>query len=233
MIQRIRRVLGNPVTRNAFFLLLLTMSNYLVYFLTVPYQARVLGAELFGKVAFATAIAAYFQLFFDFGFMLSGTAQIASADGDVRAMSRINSTIILAKLPLLGVALVALTVMCFSVPAIAEDPALYVLAILSVAPASLLPDYVYRGIQRMRPMSVRVIGFRLLSALLLFAVVRSPADYLLVPVTILVGNAASLATAREAKFIEEGTLRRAGYTHDGKVDLVILSRLAHDPRPRL
>lgn len=47
------------------------------------------------------------------------------------------------------------------------------------------------------------------------------------------GNAASLATARKAKFIEEGTLRRAGYTHDGKVDLVILSRLAHDPRPRL
>ena len=54
-----------------------------------------------------------------------------------------------------------------------------------------------------------------------------------VEVLVATGNAASLATARKAKFIEEGTLRRAGYTHDGKVDLVILSRLAHDPRPRL
>ena len=54
-----------------------------------------------------------------------------------------------------------------------------------------------------------------------------------VEVLVATGNAASLATARKAKFIEEGTLLRAGYTHDGKVDLVILSRLAHDPRPRL
>ncbi len=44
-------------------------------------------------------------------------------------------------------------------------------------------------------------------------------------------NAASLATARRALFSEEGTMRRAGHTHEGPVDLVVLSRLATDPRP--
>ena len=53
-----------------------------------------------------------------------------------------------------------------------------------------------------------------------------------VEVLVATGNLASLATARKAMFLEEGTLRRAGYVHDGKVDLVILSRLAEDPRPR-
>ncbi|GAB2485278.1 GNAT family N-acetyltransferase [Luteococcus sediminum] len=52
-----------------------------------------------------------------------------------------------------------------------------------------------------------------------------------VEVLVATGNTASLVTARKAGFIEEGTLRRAGYVHDGKVDLVILSRLADDPRP--
>jgi RimJ/RimL family protein N-acetyltransferase len=52
-----------------------------------------------------------------------------------------------------------------------------------------------------------------------------------VEVMVATGNAASLATARNAFFIEEGLLRRAGYVHEGPVDLVILSRLASDPRP--
>jgi len=52
-----------------------------------------------------------------------------------------------------------------------------------------------------------------------------------VEVMVATGNAASLATARKALFIEEGLLRRAGYVHEGPVDLVILSRLASDPRP--
>lgn len=53
-----------------------------------------------------------------------------------------------------------------------------------------------------------------------------------VEVLVATDNVASLATARKAGFIEEGTLRRAGYTHDGKVDLVIFSRLTHDHRPQ-
>ncbi|GAA1396388.1 GNAT family N-acetyltransferase [Luteococcus peritonei] len=45
-------------------------------------------------------------------------------------------------------------------------------------------------------------------------------------------NHGSLTTARRALFIEEGRLRHAGHTHEGPVDLVVLSRLADDPRPR-
>ena len=52
-----------------------------------------------------------------------------------------------------------------------------------------------------------------------------------VEVRVAPGNTASLATARKALFVEEGTLRQAGYIHSGPVDLVILSRLGSDPRP--
>ncbi|ROR55091.1 RimJ/RimL family protein N-acetyltransferase [Luteococcus japonicus] len=44
-------------------------------------------------------------------------------------------------------------------------------------------------------------------------------------------NGASLGVARRAGFIEEGLMRRAGFTHAGPTDLVLFSRLADDPRP--
>jgi RimJ/RimL family protein N-acetyltransferase len=53
-----------------------------------------------------------------------------------------------------------------------------------------------------------------------------------VELRIATGNDGSLRSARRAGFVEEGTLRRAGVTHDGPVDLAMLSRLDTDPPPR-
>lgn len=46
-----------------------------------------------------------------------------------------------------------------------------------------------------------------------------------------VGNTASQRVAEKAGFRREGVLRRAGHTHEGPVDLVVLSRLANDAAP--
>ncbi len=43
------------------------------------------------------------------------------------------------------------------------------------------------------------------------------------------GNAASRRVAEKARFTYEGTARNAGYTHDGRVDLQIFSRVPADP----
>lgn len=46
-----------------------------------------------------------------------------------------------------------------------------------------------------------------------------------------VGNVASQRVAEKAGFRREGVLRRAGYTHGGPVDLIVLSRVADDSPP--
>lgn len=53
-----------------------------------------------------------------------------------------------------------------------------------------------------------------------------------VEVQVAAGNAASLATARRALFVEEGTRRRAAVLASGPVDHVVFSRLYDDPRPQ-
>ena len=49
-----------------------------------------------------------------------------------------------------------------------------------------------------------------------------------VEVRTVVGNVGSQRVAEKAGFRREGALRRAGYTHGGPVDLVVLSRIAED-----
>lgn len=50
-----------------------------------------------------------------------------------------------------------------------------------------------------------------------------------VEVRIATGNHASIGVALRSGFRLEGTLRRAGMTHQGPVDLLVLSRLVTDP----
>ena len=63
--------------KNTAMLYLLQLSGYLFSVLTVPYQTRILGPVLYGVVGVAVATMAYFQLFMDFGFLLSATEDIS------------------------------------------------------------------------------------------------------------------------------------------------------------
>lgn len=65
--------------QNTVMLYLLTFSNYFLSLVVVPYETRVLGVEVFGVLGAATAIMVYFQLVVDFGFLLSGTQEVAKA----------------------------------------------------------------------------------------------------------------------------------------------------------
>ena len=63
--------------KNTVMLYILTFSNYLFSFITVPYQTRILGPEIYGDLGFAMSFATYIQLFLDFGFILSSTEEVA------------------------------------------------------------------------------------------------------------------------------------------------------------
>ncbi|MFR8331061.1 MAG: oligosaccharide flippase family protein [Oscillospiraceae bacterium] len=68
--------------QNTVMLYLLTFSNYFLSLVVVPYETRVLGVEVFGVLGAATAIMVYFQLVVDFGFLLSGTQEVAKSRDD-------------------------------------------------------------------------------------------------------------------------------------------------------
>lgn len=68
--------------QNTFMLYLLTFSNYFLSLVVVPYETRILGPTVYGTLGAATAIMVYFQLVIDFGFLLSGTQEVARSRDD-------------------------------------------------------------------------------------------------------------------------------------------------------
>ena len=63
---------------NIIALAIVQASNYILPLISLPYLARVLGAESFGKVVFAQAFMMYFVLIVEYGFSWSATRKVAA-----------------------------------------------------------------------------------------------------------------------------------------------------------
>lgn len=173
---------------NTFFLYIVTFSNQLINLVTVPYQTRILGATIFGKIGVVLSVMAYVQIFMDFGFILSATAQVAKAEGNVKEISRIMSIVTIVKLCLSIVAFGSMLLVMFFIPKFKTDIYLYLFYFIAYLLNSLLPDFIYRGLENMRWISLRTLGIRLFFMITMFVFVKSEKDYLLIPIFLASGN---------------------------------------------
>ena len=173
---------------NTIMLYILTFSNVLFSFMTVPYQTRVLGPETYGVLGFAFATITYFQLVLDFGFLVSGTAEIAREKNDPVKIAKICESILLGKCFLLAVCAVAMFVLCETVPAFAEAKTVFWVLLLYSFMNTLIPDFLYRGMEQMQPITYRVVLMKLIFTIGVFVFVKEKADYILVPWLYLLGS---------------------------------------------
>ena len=111
--------------KNTVMLYLLRFSTYFFSFITVPYQTRVMGKEIYGKIGIATALMMYFQLFLDFGFLLSGTEEVAKNREDKNKLCGIFSSIVILKIFFSLISAVALLMICNFIPQYKGDMTLY------------------------------------------------------------------------------------------------------------
>lgn len=62
---------------NFMWLSALQVAGYVFPLITMPYLARIIGVEGFGKIAFASAIMVWIQTIADWGFNLTATRDVA------------------------------------------------------------------------------------------------------------------------------------------------------------
>lgn len=199
---------AKKLASNTLMLSILSFSGYFLALVTLPYQSRILGPELFGMVSFAMAFGLYFQLLIDFGFTLSATEQIAKHRHDTHRVSKIVSTVTWNKLLLAGISLMVLAILCTSLDPFKQDPLLYLLFALGYIFIAITPDYLYRGMENMKAIAVRTLIIRAASIGLIFVFLKAPSDYYVVPALLALGNAAALlytfwdAHRKEVRFVK-------------------------------
>ncbi|MBC1975423.1 oligosaccharide flippase family protein [Listeria booriae] len=177
---------------NTIFLYALTFSGYFFSLITVPYQTRILGPEFYGKVGFAVAMMTYFRLVIDFGFILSATADVAKNREDAQKVASIYTAVMYAKGMLTALSFVVLLGICYAVPMLRQDMFLYLLTFASVAVSAFLPDFLYRGLETMKRITIRTLIIQAFFVLMIFLFLKTPQHYYFVPLFTLIGNAVAL-----------------------------------------
>lgn len=178
--------------KNTIMLYILQFSTYFLSLVTVPYQTRVLGPVVYGYVGVALAVMAYFQLFMDFGFLLSATEDISKNRDDKEYINRKFTSVTLLKLILAAASMVVMITLCFTVPMFAQNKELYIIYIIAYVVNALLPDYLYRGIEQMTAITVRTVIIKVFFTVMIFVFLKTEDDYLVMPILLLIGNVAAL-----------------------------------------
>lgn len=181
------------LAKNTGFLYLLSLSSQIVNLALIPFETRVLGSEAYGVIALAVAMSSVVTVLLDFGFILSATERTVKLVGDTRGLARLLGNVACAKAYLaLAVGFVVSALVIFVQP-FSDHRALFLLYYLAYAVSAFLPDFFYRGHEDMRIITVRTMAVKVVSALPIFFLLRSPADMWVVPALLLVGNAAAVA----------------------------------------
>ena len=176
---------------NTLMLYILTFSNYLISLAIVPYESRVLrknGEAGFGVLGVATAIMVYFQLFIEFGFMNSATEEVSKHQNDAKRLNTILTSVTLCKLVLSAIAFLTLYILCQVIPAWNGKFQLYLLFFIGTAINALLPDYLYRGLEKMSAITIRTVSIRAFSAGGILLFLKQPEDLWVIPLFTAIGN---------------------------------------------
>ncbi|WP_195267588.1 oligosaccharide flippase family protein [Eubacterium sp. 1001713B170207_170306_E7] len=174
--------------KNTIMLYVLQFSNYFFSFITVPYQTRVLGPEFYGKIGLATALMVYFQLFTDFGFILSATEEVALNRENKKIISKVYTSVTVLKIIFGFFSFAVMLILCTIFTKFREDSLLYFLYLAGTVINSFLPDYLYRGLERMSDITYRTLFTKGLFTILIFIFLKKPEDYIVVPILIGIGN---------------------------------------------
>ena len=178
--------------KNTIMLYIMQFSTYFLSFIVVPYETRVLGATVYGKVGVATAIMVYFQLVIDFGFILSATEEVSLHRDDKQRVSRIFTSVTINKILLTIGSIVVLAVLCQAMPSWREDRTFYMLFLVATAVNSMMPDYLYRGLEQMETITVRAVVIKAFFTVMIVLLLKKPEQYCLIPILNIIGYAATL-----------------------------------------
>jgi polysaccharide transporter, PST family len=144
--------------------------------LGLPFLARTLGPEAWGKVAAAQGFAMTAGVVVEYGFNLSAVRQVARARESREELRRIFSAVLTVQLLCyLAVCLLA-GVLRSSIQLFSEDGLLLAAALLWMAPQVISLQWYFQGIEKMATLSGWILAGRCAGLAAMFCLVKGPSD---------------------------------------------------------
>lgn len=172
---------GKTVFANFGYLSLLQIAGYVFPLITMPYLARVIGADGFGKIAFASAVVVWFQTVVDWGFNLTVTRDVAQYRDDREKVSQIFSNVLWARCLLMLISGVVLLGLVAIVPYFRENVAVILITFLMIPGYILFPDWMFQSLEKMKYTTIFNLLMKLLFTFAVFIFINKREDYVIQP----------------------------------------------------
>ena len=169
----------HSIKKNFIMNALLTMSSFLFPIITFPYVSRVLLPAGTGRVQFAVAFVAYFDMFAQLGIPTYGVRACARVRDDREKLSRMTHELLTINLVMALVAYLALSLCMVFVPRVRADWPLFAVVSITIVLNAIGMEWLYRALEQYSYITVRSILFKAVSVVFMFLLIHSPEDYLL------------------------------------------------------
>jgi PST family polysaccharide transporter len=192
--------------QNFSYLGLLQIFSLLFPMITFPYLIRTLGKEIYGLIVYSQTIIGYFVIVINFGFNISATKDISVNRNDKNKLDEIVSSVLIIKVLLCIISFIVLALLVLWINELKKYYILYFLTMGLALFEAIFPVWYFQGIEDMKYITVINIISRGIYTILIFVVVKSSTDYLLVPllsgIGLLVGGIVSLYIIFQKKGIK-------------------------------
>lgn len=171
--------MDHVLKKNFSYLFLLQNVNYIIPLLLLPYLTRTLGADNFGRIAFAQAFTTYFILLTDFGFNTSATQEIVRVREDKAALSKVFWSTTITKLLLAFISFLVFAILLIGIPKLHHMNLLLMIAFTGVLSTVLFPVWLFQGLEKMSYITWFNVIPKILVLACTFLFVKLKSDYVL------------------------------------------------------
>lgn len=175
------------IVGNALYVSILQVFVVAAPLITYPYLVRVLGAELYGIVLSAQMLASYASLIIDFGSNSVCAKHVSINRDNSGKLSEILSSILLTRTILFVLIFFVYMLVVYLIPVYREYIYLFIITYFITLNDVLFPQFFFQGIEKMKYVTIINIGVKLFFILLIFILVKSVDDILLIPLLYSVG----------------------------------------------
>jgi O-antigen/teichoic acid export membrane protein len=164
--------------KNFTYSIILNLSTYVASLITFPYVSRVFNAELLGTVTFINQVIQYFMLFSMAGVMTIGTREIANCGGNRDKRSETYSSMLGLSVLITIVVILIYIFAVFFVPYFSKYKALFMIGSANIIFTTLQIEWLYRGIENFKYITIRNIAIRILYVIAIFLLIKDKDDFI-------------------------------------------------------
>lgn len=178
---------GKILVSNFLYLTLMQVAGFIFPLLTLPYLAKIIGTNGFGRIAFASAVIIWLQTISDWGFNYTATRNIARNRDDKQIVSKIFSSVFWARCVFMIFSLFLLVLLFCIISEFKENADIILVTFLMIPGNIMFSEWFFQGIEKMKYITFLNLLAKFFFTICIFLFVKDKDDYILQPLFVSLG----------------------------------------------